>query len=130
MGNDLKEEQFLEYRSALIAMLRERPKTLDEEFGQNWQKVDGRSLDFDLRQKQIVYLETLTLADLRSFVSEKLRNAPACCVLVSAAAHEKTEPAVVPTVIGDRSWGPEDEAAFRCDAQWRYRPEEIDRKVG
>jgi secreted Zn-dependent insulinase-like peptidase len=81
---DLSDEEFREYRASLVAQVRERFKSLGEEFGAHWAEVAARSLHFDLRREQAACLESLRLEDIRRFASEVLRSAPALCVLVAS----------------------------------------------
>jgi len=126
LESQLTEEEFSEYRAALVAKLRERPKSLGEEFGRNWGEVTARTFAFGQREAQAAHLESLKLADLQRFTTEYIRRAPALCVLVSSSTAD-----IAPQgeISYDRSWTPEDVAAFRRDACWRYRPVDIDRSV-
>ncbi|CAK0810695.1 unnamed protein product [Prorocentrum cordatum] len=127
---ELADEEFQEYRAALVAQVQERHKSLGEEFGAHWAEVAARSLRFGLRREQAACLEALGLEDLRRFVGS-LRGAPALCVLV-ASQRGDAEPGAPGAAAEscDRVWSPEDVAAFREQARWRLRESRIDRHPG
>merc|ERR1712151_871786 len=80
----LTEVEFEEYRASLLAQLRERPKSLKEEFGRNWSEVASRNLSFSHRQIVAAHLEGVTLLELQRFSRESLRNAPTLCTLIAS----------------------------------------------
>jgi len=124
-ADQMTEDEFAEYRAALVSQLRERPKSLNEEFGLNWSEVASRNLDFGSQDAEANRLEALTLGDLRRFVAERLRAAPALCTLVRPpGVAEDTEPAP-PNF--DRRWSPEEVEAYRKSGPWRLRDAAIRR---
>eukprot|EP00747_Dinoflagellata_sp_TGD_P104487 gnl/TRDRNA2_/TRDRNA2_169261_c3_seq4.p1 gnl/TRDRNA2_/TRDRNA2_169261_c3~~gnl/TRDRNA2_/TRDRNA2_169261_c3_seq4.p1 ORF type:complete len:300 (+),score=66.30 gnl/TRDRNA2_/TRDRNA2_169261_c3_seq4:108-902(+) len=123
LENDISEAAFEEYRAALVSRLRERPKSLIEEFGRHFGEVAARTLDFSHREQQAKHLETnVSLEDLRRFSREKFRKAPGTIVLISAEGTEaSSEDVPSAPVRADRRLSPEDVAAFRRSAEWRLR---------
>merc|ERR1719296_326184 len=110
-------------------------------------EIASRGLQFERRTLEIEELEKISLADLRRFAAEKLAHAPALCVLVhpqTAAdtasddegeggerrgSGEKAAKQALSVAV-DRSWGPEECAAFRREARWLKRDNKIDRGAG
>merc|ERR1712039_893891 len=127
LQENVTQAEFVEYRAALLAQLRERPKSLSEEFGRNWSEVASRSLSFKHREVLASHLEQITLADLQRFSAERLQNAPASCILVSSGAGG--EASTSSDLVCDRRWPAEDIIEFRRNAQWRFRPAHINRRA-
>merc|ERR1712190_227486 len=97
----LTSEEFERYRASLIAQLRERPKSLNEEFGRNWSELANRSFSLKHREQIATRLEDVSLADLQMFSSEKLRVSPALCILIKPSCSSSSEDAVAES-FGDR----------------------------
>eukprot|EP00931_Biecheleriopsis_adriatica_P124663 TRINITY_DN9981_c1_g1_i1.p1 TRINITY_DN9981_c1_g1~~TRINITY_DN9981_c1_g1_i1.p1 ORF type:complete len:1036 (+),score=223.57 TRINITY_DN9981_c1_g1_i1:81-3188(+) len=116
----LSEAEFQEYRMALLSKLKERPKSLGEDFSRNWSVVASRMFDFHRREETIACLEHATLHELQSFARDRLAAAPAACVLVASTGSCAAD--AVPAPTADRSWSEEDVAAFRATAIWHMQP--------
>lgn len=121
LAEELTEESLQEYRAALVALLRERPKSLTEEFGYHWGEVLTRGFEFQRREAEARHLEQIRLDELQRFAREQISVAPAAAVLIAAngTSHDPALPA-------DRRFSPEDVADFRSTAEWRFRSCVID----
>lgn len=128
LESGLTAAEFEEYKAALISLHRERPKSLGEEFGRNWSEVASRGFEFLWSQEAATQLEHISLADLRAFVRERFRAAPALCTLITPggeAPHVEARGALPPGFA--RCWSvPEEVAAFRRTATWRFRNASLD----
>eukprot|EP00930_Biecheleria_cincta_P060414 TRINITY_DN46081_c0_g1_i1.p1 TRINITY_DN46081_c0_g1~~TRINITY_DN46081_c0_g1_i1.p1 ORF type:complete len:865 (-),score=102.74 TRINITY_DN46081_c0_g1_i1:39-2288(-) len=121
LADGLTENEFEEYRGALISRLRETPKSLGEEFGANWVAVASRSFNFSRREQQVDCLEGLHFSDFQSFARAKLAVAPAVCTLIRASHDDSciALPSEAPLL---RRWSPNDVEDFRRDATWKFWP--------
>jgi len=133
LESELKEEEFEMYRAALVSNLRERPKSLQAEFAINLAEVRSRSFGFGRSEEEAKWLEGATLADLQCFVSEQLRSAPLCSVLVLSGNSSTSEDvgAAEPLLEStNHYWTPEDVTAFRKEATWTWQSANIKPSVG
>jgi len=133
LEEQLTQSEFDEYRGALVSRLRERPKTLGEEFGRNWVEVLSRGYNFSRLTEDADHLETLTLEDLQRFSRENLR--PSCMAwfmvssVLEASSNLEREDKPPLGSAADRTWKTkEDIAAFHESAEWRWRNGEIVRR--
>lgn len=120
LESGLGDAEFLKYRAALVSQIRERPKSLQEEFERHWAEVSSRSFAFSAREEMAVCIESLALQELQQFVSEKIRSAPAVGVLVAGKEHQMDL-----TVSAERHFSPDDVAQFRREAVWRHKNADI-----
>eukprot|EP00928_Gymnodinium_smaydae_P021833 TRINITY_DN18548_c0_g1_i1.p1 TRINITY_DN18548_c0_g1~~TRINITY_DN18548_c0_g1_i1.p1 ORF type:complete len:1037 (+),score=242.92 TRINITY_DN18548_c0_g1_i1:244-3111(+) len=72
----LDEEEFESCKLGLLSELMMKPKNLHEEMGNYARAFQGRSFDFDRRNRIIQCVEKSTAADVKVFVRETLRRAP------------------------------------------------------
>merc|ERR1712039_906033 len=84
----LEEPEFETYRSSLVAQLRERPKSLGEEFGRHWGEVASRTFSFRYIEEVAACVETCSLKDLQRFSRGRLRDAPTLCTMVRPTGAE------------------------------------------
>jgi len=144
LAEGVTEEEFLEYRAALVSSYRQRPKSLGEEFGRNWGVVSSRTFDFWRREQLLEQLQGVQLQELRVFAREKLQHAPTVAVLVNggngvSSAGNSGElgaaAAAATAASGDweenwlRRWSASDVAEFRKGATWLMRPDAVEPSV-
>lgn len=128
LSEELSKEQFDQYRAALVARLRERSKSLNEEFGRNWSEVSSRGFAFDYREEEAACLEAITLEDVQVFTKDKLQQASASCVKIAAQGGQPDLQETLPieTVVIDRRLTAQDVERFRACAEWRFRNSAIE----
>mmetsp|Transcript_40369 Transcript_40369/g.114220 ORF Transcript_40369/g.114220 Transcript_40369/m.114220 type:complete len:345 (+) Transcript_40369:2-1036(+) len=83
------DEALAEYVQALLAVKRERPKTLSEEFVRNRSEVRTRKFRFTRRDEVVAFLERPhadILREFRAFVQERLVPAPRIAARITGAA--------------------------------------------
>lgn len=89
------EEEFNEFREALIARRRETPKNLQEETHRYWQAISSGSYDFQSRESEIQALLTLTPAEVRDLFREvfiKPKSVKKISVQAVGKRHQKAKP--------------------------------------
>mmetsp|Transcript_48832 Transcript_48832/g.140380 ORF Transcript_48832/g.140380 Transcript_48832/m.140380 type:complete len:1013 (-) Transcript_48832:12-3050(-) len=96
LHSESSDEQLGEYVESLLAVKREKPKKLADEFQRNWAQVGQRRFQFSRREEQVAFLErpkAELLPLFRTFVREKLVEAPriASEILGAAAAALPTD---------------------------------------
>jgi len=130
LEQDLQQGDFERYRTGLVARLRERPKSLGEEFSRNWVEVASRNFSFRHREALAERIEGISLVDLQRFTTERFRVAPALCIVVCAPSSERamgtSDVAAHFGVNCNRHWSHEDVEAFRSNADWRFRRAEVE----
>jgi len=123
----LKDEDFEEYRAALVSQLTERPKSLREEFGWNWAEVATRNFEFGNRFVEADYVKTVSLAQFKTYVKENLKTARAAAFLIWPECLSKDDAAANDDYLKkfDRVLSKEDLPAQREAGSWKMRNSEI-----
>jgi len=118
-SGDLSDEEFQQYRDAVITEMSEKHKSLSEEFGENWEEVVSRRFTFGRRLRQIEFLKTLTKDKFEQFLKDTLCETKAVWMRVEQhAAPDPEEAGTAPEAPDAPVIEPEALAAFRERAQW------------
>ncbi|CAE7760635.1 mug138 [Symbiodinium pilosum] len=128
----MAEEEFETCKAGLLAELRQKPEDLTQEAQRYGRIFLDRTFEFDRREKCIRFIESSTLAMLRSFVRDEMRKAPRMYVQVKKLLDKEDKPlpdgAVIPEPENFRRWNTHVEAvkSFASTAKWNPLNSSVD----
>ena len=94
LEDGLEEEEFQTCLKGALSELKMKPKNLAEEFQRYQLEFLMRSYDYDRRAKKIEFMESaeMSLANLRSFVTKDIREAPVFYTQVKKTLEKEDKP--------------------------------------
>ena len=91
----LPEDEFVQFKEAVIAKRRESPKNLQEETLRYWETISSGEFDFERREKEIAELESLSLQEVQQLFQRVFINPETMgrmSVQAVGSAHESRSP--------------------------------------
>merc|ERR1712196_259834 len=85
-----REKEFQEFKLAVVAKLREKPKRLTQAFSERYQSIALRTFDFDWKERVIASVLALERGDLEGYVTE-FKKRPRLWLRVSRPGEEEPE---------------------------------------